>query len=595
MTFSLVSRTLIGAHQDVKSGAVPMKRSSLSAAAAEKDKEEAHALRVPLSFHRSIQHRFLFHIVLIVCVFAHKISAFHVPPLNHRWRSLSLSLFPSSSLLLSRQSLRIVTSSPRPWILRASIQNGDDSTTSTANDFLNEIEASLMNQDFVSLVLRGPSKKSNNKDLLRGCIRQVQGRIIDLKGNEFLQLTIKYHGATDIAKNYALNRIRPGLEALLFSSSTTLHIEVASEWGTETLHPVGSALGIATGDLTTTSAVVSYSTQQRRLERRTVVPVMNSLSSTTLPHDRSKATVVPRQATFLQALGLTNERGEPKPTRSAKVKQCQKFVEIVSQLVERSLEGVTVIVSTDMGCGRGYLTFSWHYFLSERYGDTMTITSKGIDVRPKLVNEMNTIAQQVGMHGLVFEEGTIERSMSSEETRSVKDNPSKSLHIVMALHACDTATDDAIWSGLIQQADIIVVAPCCHKEVRMQLDASLTLNSTSHPLGSVLRHNIYRERMAEMVTDSMRALLLEIANYDTQVFEFVGGEHTAKNVMITAVKRRKKQSKMDTNVLRMKLKSLAVLHGVSNQRLAQWMQEEVGEVADIVRKTMVFARQMPPL
>ena len=357
-------------------------------------------------------------------------------------------------------------------------------------------------------------------------------------------------------------------------------------------------MGIASGELTTTSVIVSYSTQ-RQLQRRPVVSVMDSLTPTAI-HDRSKATVLPRQASFLQALGLTNERGEPKPARSAKVKQCQKFVEIVSQLVESSLEGVTAISSTDMGCGRGYLTFSWHHYLSERYGDTMTITSKGIDVRPKLVNEMNGIAQQLEMHGLVFEEGTIEQNTGShlssrDETAPVNDNNSKSLHIVMALHACDTATDDAIWSGLTQHADIIVVAPCCHKEVRTQLDARLTLDTTTHPLDTVLRHNIYRERMAEMVTDSIRALLLELANYHTQVFEFIGGEHTAKNVMITAVKRKKKQSKKEMDTLRMKLKAMAVLHGVSNQRLAQWMKEEISDGIDTDWKPRVFANQMPPL
>jgi hypothetical protein len=110
-----------------------------------------------------------------------------------------------------------------------------------------------------------------------------------------------------------------------------------------------------------------------------------------------------------------------------------------------------------------------------------------------------------------------------------------------------------------------------------------------HPLDQVLRHNIYRERMAEMVTDSIRALLLEIANYQTQVFEFIGGEHTSKNVMITAVKRKKERSDKELEDLRRKLKELASLHGVGEQRLAKWMKEDVG------RGVKISSKKMPPL
>ena len=165
-------------------------------------------------------------------------------------------------------------------------------------------------------------------------------------------------------------------------------------------------------------------------------------------------------------------------------------------------------------------------------------------------------------------------------------------------HACDSVTDDAIWYGMLQQSDIIVVAPCCHKQVRQQLDQCLstTTTSTSHPLGSVLQHNVYKERMAEMVTDSIRALLLELANYQTQVFEFVGGEHTSKNVMITAVKRTKKQTVKEQSELRTKLKALATLHGVVNQQLAKWMNLELSENVPSTTATMKLStKKMPPL
>ena len=105
------------------------------------------------------------------------------------------------------------------------------------------------------------------------------------------------------------------------------------------------------------------------------------------------------------------------------------------------------------------------------------------------------------------------------------------MNVMIALHACDTATDHAIHLGIRAGADIILCSPCCHKQLRPQL-------LSPHPLRSVFQHGIHAEQQAEMVTDSLRALLLDAQGYDTQVFEFVALEHTRKNKMILAVKRR---------------------------------------------------------
>jgi hypothetical protein len=173
------------------------------------------------------------------------------------------------------------------------------------------------------------------------------------------------------------------------------------------------------------------------------------------------------------------------------------------------------------------------------------------------------------------------------------------LDVLIALHACDTATDDALWSGIARQANVIVVAPCCHKQVRSQLDVHASKNP-QHPLADVLRHNIYRERLAETATDSIRALLLEIAGYNVQVFEFIGGEHTSKNVMITAVKQnedRIQRSEKELLALRKRLQDLASLHGVREQKLAKWMGEILQEESNSTETppVPVSARNMPPL
>jgi hypothetical protein len=195
----------------------------------------------------------------------------------------------------------------------------------------------------------------------------------------------------------------------------------------------------------------------------------------------------------------------------------------------------------------------------------------GVDVRPKLIAEMSTIVGNLGgsFSSLKFKEGTIQQmvegtaAFDSDSDSQVALTKSPHVEILVALHACDTATDDALYSGIARNAGIIIVAPCCHKEVRPQLDSHA---SSRDP---ILQHAIYRERMAETVTDSLRALLLELAGYKVQVFEFIGGEHTAKNVMITAVKSPHKRGTLPD--IEERIRSLAGDYGIHSQKLAHWM------------------------
>ena len=171
----------------------------------------------------------------------------------------------------------------------------------------------------------------------------------------------------------------------------------------------------------------------------------------------------------------------------------------------------------DMGCGKGYLTFGlWHLFARLQ---KQPVQVTGVESRPDLVNTTNKLARQIGANGLEFVQG---------EIASVKLPP---LDALIALHACNTATDDAIKRGIELGAKLIVVAPCCHKELRPQL-------GKPEPLAAVLRHGLMEERMAEWATDGLRALFLEWAGYRTKIMEFVGGEHTPKNLMIAAVRER---------------------------------------------------------
>ena len=182
------------------------------------------------------------------------------------------------------------------------------------------------------------------------------------------------------------------------------------------------------------------------------------------------------------------------------------------------------------------------------------------------------------------------------QSMQMKDN---NMDILIALHACDTATDDSIWYGIQRNSSIIVTAPCCHKEVRLYLDPHVAqLRNEGNPLADMLRHNIYKERIAETVTDSIRALLLEIANYDVQVFEFIGGEHTSKNVMIPALKKKTPRTKVQIENLRNRLKALAALHGITRQKLAEWMNEVLVDEKDRkanADRSMISSTGMPRL
>ena len=169
-----------------------------------------------------------------------------------------------------------------------------------------------------------------------------------------------------------------------------------------------------------------------------------------------------------------------------------------------------------MGSGKGYLTFAVYDYLNRRPGLKARVT--GVEARAELVELCNRVAREAGFERLSFQTGFIEEFELPETD------------ILIALHACDTATDDALFKGVAANASVIITAPCCHKEVRPQIQ-------TPEPLRGVLRHGVLLEREAESVTDSLRALLLEHAGYKVKVFEFISTEHTRKNTMIAGVKR----------------------------------------------------------
>ena len=553
-------------------------------------------------------------------------------------------------------------------------------------------------ETFESLTLYGQNtrkvKNLFDNPELRGTIRLVQGRLITLKSkkkikkskkklnsspptkldNLYLQMTIKYHGATDVAQNWKSEDVSSNLNLLFMHGlNPTINVDPIidsrnpissllpqSEWDdddnslsgdketkenhgdlvenvSQSSFPMFASAKLVTSEGTWELNLPSQSikslkngkTKSRKKQKVDCVFSQKEKSSNSsekivpLSHDVPKKVPLEAGALFFQKLGVTDASGRARPGMASKLKQCQKFVEIVGNLVEKHIiknvnDEMKTLSSVDMGCGRGYLTFALHKYLTQYSNEQFIIKSRGIEMRPKLVSECNGIVQDLintdsSEFGgdLKFVQGTIEQSLASVQSHGSGENDSNNLDILIALHACNTATDDAIWYGIQRNSRLIITAPCCHKEIRSQIEQlNLKKKNDQHSLADMLCHGIYRERMGEMVTDSLRALLLELANYQVQVFEFIGGEHTSKNVMITAVKRKQKLSDKSKEQIRKRIRSLADLYGIKTQRLVTWMGEnmalegeqhdnkdEITELNDIPMKNEIKKlrnRQLPP-
>jgi hypothetical protein len=241
----------------------------------------------------------------------------------------------------------------------------------------------------------------------------------------------------------------------------------------------------------------------------------------TLEHNIQKNRLIHAEGkSYLHQLKITDDKGNVINSSQDKYKQINHYVELLSPLI-KNLPNHELLKVADMGAGKGYLTFALYDYLTNVLNLKSQVT--GVEYRNDLVELCNSISKKSNFSGLIFTQGTI------------NDYEIDNINILIALHACDTATDDAIYKGITANADLIVVAPCCHKQIRRELEKHKTKND----LDFLLKHGIFLERQAEMLTDGIRSLILEYYGYSTKVFEFVSEAHTPKNVMIVAEKKSK--------------------------------------------------------
>lgn len=267
-------------------------------------------------------------------------------------------------------------------------------------------------------------------------------------------------------------------------------------------------------------------------------------------HDRQKNRIIRIDGNiWLRELGILNGKFSVIPDMNDKYQQINRYIELLDPVIrDMNPQGRFHVV--DMGCGKGYLTFALYDYLVHVLGKTPVVT--GVEARPELVARSNEIAVQAYFSDLQFRAGQI------------RDYPPEEADILIALHACDTATDEAIAKGIIAGSSLIVCAPCCHKQIRKEF-------KIKNVLKEITRHGIIEERLAELITDGLRALCLEAYGYSTRIIEFIDSVHTPKNSMIMARKISGRKSIPDHHKLD-QIKNIKEMFGIQEHALEQFLR-----------------------
>jgi SAM-dependent methyltransferase len=263
------------------------------------------------------------------------------------------------------------------------------------------------------------------------------------------------------------------------------------------------------------------------------VHIENRQSQQNLSHDKKKDRLLDAADPFLLEVGIADAKGVIKPSRQDKYKQVEEFLRILSPALDAAIAAGHIQKPTanaplnivDLGCGHAYLTFAAHQFL---INSGIPVKVVGIDVRVESRDRNNAIAKKLGI------ESTIE--FVAEEISKTTSQP---VDIAIALHACDTAPDDAIAWAVNGGAQLLLIAPCCHHDIQKQMDVA------PEPWTALTKFGLMKERLADLITDSFRAQLLRLVGYRVEIIEFVAGEHTPRNLMIRAVKTDAKPDAID--------------------------------------------------
>lgn len=401
----------------------------------------------------------------------------------------------------------------------------DLKSTADLDAFLQECERAFNAGALQRLVLS--KYKGNEPELNRITLRPVQ-----IKEQKLLSFLYEYR-TNHVTKNFTINDALIQLQQLLGAEFHNAHM-ITDDWETQlSFSKKGKVL--VNKNRNKNSATANSA--------EVVQPV--------LAHNRDKLRYVEQNRPYLRELGITDGNGQIIPAMSRKWKQINKFIEVLSGAIQQTgLDKRDELHIADFGSGKAYLTFAVHDYVAANLGVKTQVT--GVELRQGLVDLCNQTAQKLSLVGIKFEQGDVQHFAAQD------------INIMIALHACDTATDYALNMGIRTGAEIIMCSPCCHKQIRPQLKSPALL-------APVLQHGIHLGQEAEMLTDGLRALLLEAYGYDTKVFEFISLEHTSKNKMILAQKRK---TPRDNSAILQQIADIKAFYGIKEQCLESLLQAQ---------------------
>ena len=415
--------------------------------------------------------------------------------------------------------------------------------------FINKLQSSLKEGSFVKLTLSKPSAISRQQS---ADLNNVYVKPIILKNEKMFSFTYRYE-RRDETKNYdaeqtleIINQLVPNvfLNASLFTLTEDITLLVSKK-------------GKAT--------VMSKAVKEQREQN--------------VQHDKVKNRLINTDNPWWFKLGLTTREGKVTADMQHKFKQICKYVEIVDGVMKNvKFDGKIRIA--DMGAGKGYLTFALYEYLTQRC--KYDIEMEGVEIRPDLVAKINEIIKESNLKDFRFVESSIDSyqlsAISSQlsvgngqqstdngqqtfcnisATQQLSNSATQQLDVLIALHACNTATDDAIIKGIESGAKLIICAPCCHKQIRQEMEKSKVVDP-------ITRYGIFLERQAVMITDAIRALIMEYFGYKTQVMEFIEMEHTPKNILLVG---RKSEAPVDKEAILKQIEDLKKQYGIEKHYL----------------------------
>ncbi len=377
-------------------------------------------------------------------------------------------------------------------------------------EFIDLINAAFKAQVFIKITIGNLREK-------KSYLKNIFIKPVFIKENAMLSFVYRYQDK-DVTKNFLLDETNDTIKKMLRNF-------------------------FYNAELYTTTENIYYTQDAKTSKEKVVIKTLEkAIVQKIITHDKQKQRLLNANSIYLKALGITSAEGNVKAAMQHKFKQINRYVEIIDGILKETpfANGFNVV---DMGSGKGYLTFALYDFLQSK---NIAVKINGIELREELVKKCNDIAHQSTFDGLQFTRG------------SIQEVELTAVDMLIALHACDTATDDAIAKGIKANAIFIICAPCCHKQIRKQI-------APTNALQNITKHGILLERQAEMITDTIRALILEAHGYKTKVFDFIEEENTPKNVLI--VGRKSKFSDIGFNDNMEKVAALKKLFGIKEHYL----------------------------